>query len=508
MLGKAEARAADARGAERFQEALKLIDDPVRRARATLELWEAVHAAPGRMRELLPLYDDALELLGDADEELALRLEGTALVLARLARMPSHEGRARLHRIRGRLRDGTPVPPAVLAHVAYHRALSCSPVQEVGPLARRALDGGRLLAGADEDPLALTLAVGALMYADELDFADAHLETAIERARRHGSLGTYCVLGTLRAGVALRRGRLVEAAGHAHDALDAALGHDLVAEPIALACVAEVRLEEGRLEEAVALLGSEVEPRFRRTGMLQYLLATRGRVRLAQGRPRQALGDLLRGGELHEPWSRNPATMAWRSDAALAAVLTGDRGRALTLAAEEERLARAFGAPRARGIALRALGLVEGGELGLVRLREAVAVLAPSPARLEHARALVDLGAAQRRAGASRVARDPLREGLDVANRCGARGLAERARAELIAAGGRPRREALHGADALTSSERRITTLAAEGLTNREIAQALFVTTKTVEMHLNHAYRKLGIGSRGELEAALERPTA
>jgi DNA-binding NarL/FixJ family response regulator len=82
---------------------------------------------------------------------------------------------------------------------------------------------------------------------------------------------------------------------------------------------------------------------------------------------------------------------------------------------------------------------------------------------------------------------------------CGAEALAEEAREELNATGARPRRTVLHGVDALTPSELCIARMAAEGLSNREIAQALFVTIRTVEMHLTHGYQKLEISSRTEL---------
>jgi DNA-binding CsgD family transcriptional regulator len=165
--------------------------------------------------------------------------------------------------------------------------------------------------------------------------------------------------------------------------------------------------------------------------------------------------------------------------------------------------AELWGTARAIGMALRAAGLVHGGARGLELLAESVAVLEGSPARLEHARALTDFGAAVRRSGRRSDARAPLRQGLDLAEACGAAPLAERARHELRAAGGRPRRPRLSGAEALTASERRIAAMAVEGLSNPEIAQALFVTKKTVEAHLGSAYRKLGIHSRAELAVAL-----
>jgi DNA-binding NarL/FixJ family response regulator len=136
-------------------------------------------------------------------------------------------------------------------------------------------------------------------------------------------------------------------------------------------------------------------------------------------------------------------------------------------------------------------------------LAAALAVLAPSQARLEHARVLVDLGAALRAAGQRTAAREPLLEGLTLAARCGGKALERRARAELAAIGLRPRTTDRSGADSLTPSERRVVELAAAGGTNRAIAQALFVTEKTVETHLGRAFRKLDVSSRRQLPDVL-----
>ena len=163
-----------------------------------------------------------------------------------------------------------------------------------------------------------------------------------------------------------------------------------------------------------------------------------------------------------------------------------------------------FGAPRALGIALRVAGLVSGGKDGLKLLGESVASLADSPALLERARSLTELGAALRRAGERAAARAPLAEGLDLAARCGARPLVARAREELNATGARPRREWRIGVEALTPSELRVVRLAATGRSNREIAHELYVTLKTVEGHLSRAYTKLGIDGRSQLATVLE----
>jgi DNA-binding CsgD family transcriptional regulator len=182
------------------------------------------------------------------------------------------------------------------------------------------------------------------------------------------------------------------------------------------------------------------------------------------------------------------------------------REEALGLAREEVELARAWGAPRPIGVALRTLGLAEGGETGIDRLRESLTVLETSSAKLERARTLVELGAALRRANQRSEARDLLRQGLEIAHRSGAQPLVEHAQTELAATGARPRRVVLSGADSLTPSERRVAEMAADNMTNKDIAQALFVTTKTVEVHLSNVYRKLGIGSRAELGEALAVP--
>jgi DNA-binding CsgD family transcriptional regulator len=174
----------------------------------------------------------------------------------------------------------------------------------------------------------------------------------------------------------------------------------------------------------------------------------------------------------------------------------------VALAHEELEPARRWGAPATVGRALRVLGMLER-ERGLAHLEEAVRVTEGTPARLEHAKALTALGAAVRRDRRPSEARDPLRRALELAESCGALPLVETARSELYAAGSRPRSTALSGVDSLTPSERRVADLALEGRTNRDIAQALFVTPKTVEVHLSGAYRKLGIRSRRELAAAM-----
>jgi DNA-binding CsgD family transcriptional regulator len=204
----------------------------------------------------------------------------------------------------------------------------------------------------------------------------------------------------------------------------------------------------------------------------------------------------------------NPASSypSWRSLAAQAQFALGRSDEALELMREDVRLARSWGAPRCLGRALRILGTLEGAKVGFEHLCEAVSLLESSPAQLEHAHALTDLGSALRRANHRQEAREPLRRALELAHQCGAAPLAERAHEELLATGARPRRRALSGVDALTPSERRITAMAADGLSNRQIAQDLFLTPRTVEFHLSNAFRKLDISARTQLQGALAQP--
>jgi DNA-binding CsgD family transcriptional regulator len=196
----------------------------------------------------------------------------------------------------------------------------------------------------------------------------------------------------------------------------------------------------------------------------------------------------------------------WRSLKAQALDALDRREEAVALADEELQIAHAWGSPGTVGRSLRILGTIER-EDGLGHLEEACAVLEHSTVRLESAKAFAALGEALRRSQQPTEAREPLRRALELAEMCGATSLVERARAELYATGARPRTTALSGVGSLTASERRVADLAAEGLSNRDIAQALYITPKTVEVHLSSVYRKLGIASRRDLPTALASAT-
>jgi DNA-binding CsgD family transcriptional regulator len=199
----------------------------------------------------------------------------------------------------------------------------------------------------------------------------------------------------------------------------------------------------------------------------------------------------------------NPTVLSWRSEAGLAAHRLGRRDLSQTLIDEELAFAERFGGPRAVGVARRAAGLVAGGQAAVDLLRSAGEVLAGCGAAVEQARSLSDLGAAIRRAGRPAEARPVLRQALRLAEDVGATHLAEQARVELHVAGGRARVRAGGSAHGLTPAERRVAELAAAGQSNRQIANALFISVKAVEWHLSNAYRRLDISGRAKLATAL-----
>jgi ATP/maltotriose-dependent transcriptional regulator MalT len=313
------------------------------------------------------------------------------------------------------------------------------------------------------------------------------------------------IAGCMHAAVRTRRGELVGAETEVRTVIEIAVEYGMAfAIPSALWYGADALIERPGLADLAALADiAALPPDLARTASGALLREVRGRLALAAGDLSTARAELNAAAGTYEALHLvSPGASCWRSALALA-VAAEDPGEARRLANSELEEARRAGLPRPAGIALRTRGMLEGGERGLGDLREAAELAAEAGARLEHARALVELGAALRRANQRIAARGPLRTGLDLAYRCGATRLTQRARDELLAAGARPRRGALTGLEALTTSERRVAELAATGMSNPEIAQALFVTLNTVEGHLRHAYQKLSISSRGQLPAAL-----
>jgi ATP/maltotriose-dependent transcriptional regulator MalT len=331
------------------------------------------------------------------------------------------------------------------------------------------------------------------------------VDFAVDDARRMGSAAWTQVSLSHRSYFQLAVGNLEAAASDALESLENE-GSQLWLVQVGPANAIRALTERGDLPAAEALVDrfEDVLMGTPSSAWQAMFFEARGELALVTGDAHSASADFERARDMLLPMWSGGAWFQWRRGMVLALNALAETDAAVELADEDVRFAREFGATHVLGAALRVRGVAAGGRAGLDDLREAVKVLDGGQARLEWAKALVDLGSALRRANRRQEAREPLRQGQELAHRCGARGLAERARIELEATGARPRSIVLSGAESLTPSELRVARLAADGLTNREIAQNLFVTMKTVETHLRHCYQKLEIAGRGELAQSLE----
>ena len=503
-LGRAEVRAVGPDAVEHLDEASALVEEGPARARVLRELARA-HMRGGRMAEATASFEAAVECAGE-ERELLLALE--VELAATLANVTgAGEAAARLAPYRG-LAGETPAERSVLAVLAFASAQGNEPASVTLDLMDRALGRGQFVGEQTAATVVFADGIFALLLAGAERRALEALEPALADAGRLGWTIGLAAAPFYQAWAELRLGGLEAAKRHAEASLEVSDERGWQAfTPMAGAVLCETELERGELSAAAdALTRIDLPDDVPDSAVFQLALYARGLLRARRRDPAAGLADLLLCGEREIALGGvTPAGMAWRSNAALLHSQLGEPLAALRLAGEELELARALGTPRAIGVALHGLALVEGGGESIDLLDEAVSALEPSGARLEHARALCALGAALRRANRRVDARRPLREALSLAGELKAQPLAERARAELLAAGGRPRRTALTGADALTASERRVAELAAAGRTNKEIAAELVVTVRTVEFHLSRAYGKLDIGSRADLAETLGR---
>jgi DNA-binding CsgD family transcriptional regulator len=490
-------------GIDHLTQALELADDPSRRAAISLELGRA-YLATLKIYEAAEVLESAMSEIELDDRELRERVEAQLLNAMTMAMPLASRAERRLVDLVEEAKSGRLTDKVLLANVATFAVATREPASEGAAIAERALAGGDLVRG--RDPLPICFAGAALVFSDRLEAARRLFSDALAEAQRKASPLLFSFASLFRSHVNWRIGSIPEAEADARAALElTGVREAQVGFPFAISDLIDALIERGELDEAEqTLTESGITGSLPELLHLAFVPEARARLRLAQGRPKEAVDDLLESVRLLKGWSvRNPGRTPWRANLALALIPLGEREEAIRLALEDVELSRRFDVPRELGIALRAAGLAERGDRGIELLTEAVDVLEGSESRIEHARALTDLGAALRRSGRRSDARPPLRLGLEIAHKCGATALTERAHAELVATGARPRRAVLSGLDALTASERRVAEMAAEGMTNREIAQALFVTEKTIEWHLGQAYRKLDIASRSELPRAL-----
>jgi len=501
-LGLAELRTRASVAPVHLQAALDLTPPGPQRAPLAEDLARALHNL-NRSEEAVAVAQAALAEPAPPGEPAPAR-ERLAVRAVEIARFVP--GRAAVEqRIAGAV--AAIADPRLRARVgavrAYDAMLAGDPADAVAAQARGALRDGALTVDTADGSTAGFLACMALGIAGEAEAATEHIDEALDAARRRGSVVSYTGALSVRARLRLLLGDLRGAEADAHEVDE--LGDEGLGRDYATGWLVESLVGQGRLAEAQAVvdaspLAGVVPDRI----VFHAGLHARALLRLAQDRLPEAVADLTTCGERQDALGAvNPGDVPWRGTLALALLGLGRAAEAADAAARQHDAARAFGAPAVVGAAAHVRGVVTAGEEGRALLEEAVTLLERSPAALERSRALLDLGRARHAAGDETGARAALQRAREAADACGAAPLADAAVNAMVAAGGRPRRARARGDAALTPAERRVAEQAARGLSNREIAQALFLTEKTVEGHLSKAYRKLGITARAQLAAAL-----
>ena len=506
-LGRALVGLNRVRAAENFAAAAASGTNSERLAARRAQAWSLAYA--GRLADMLDAYSAALALT-DGHSETAINLTGIRdFYLAWWPWDPQRRERRRALRERAAALDGATAGERQVLAAAVASALHDGLMP-----ANQALDFAKRLTYSDatwlerERDVAPGCNAFIQIMCDESAAVDLFERSAIPECIDAGRLVDLSYTGAWLAIAQLRLGALPDADESARASWElmrmvgktAAVVYDWSA-----AALIEIQIARGAIEEAATLLDETgLRSRLPPIVIFPWPEVLRGELLLAQGNLADGAKVLLETGAwLEERGFTNPAYIPWRARVAPALAALGRHEEARDVIELAVQRARHFGAPWALGMALRAAGTVERGDRGISLLRESIAVLARSPCRLEHAHALLELGAALRRANQRAEARERLREALDLAHRCGAGPLRTRAEQELAATGARPRRMVLTGIESLTASERRVAQLAAAGASNPDIAQQLFVTRKTVETHLGHVYQKLGISSRQQLQAAL-----
>jgi Response regulator containing a CheY-like receiver domain and an HTH DNA-binding domain len=486
---------------------MALIDDPALRAGLLIELGHAL-VSSGQWAAGRDTFERGLAEAPEAEVALRARLEAGYLSAAWVTMEDRAAIDERVQRILASAELGGPNRELAVWIAFQQGAVVGSTAREMGDLVKRALTEAPVEVLVRQGQ-AVEVGAGLLLETDDLRFELDFLSRAIAAARTNGPIGKAGVYAYCRAWPNYYMGHLTDAIADAEESRRAAeLGWETFV-PAAATVAALAHIERDELDAAEAAIAIDPERWAGRIDTAMLLPMAAGRLALARGDTRRAVERLQSAADgAGAAFMRNSIPTEWRSWYATALLRAGRKDDARTIARDGVDIARAWGAAWVIGNALRAAGLVEGGGAGIELLREAEALLADSPARLEHTRVLVHLGATLRRNGSLIEAREVLARGGDLAQQIGARALLARATTELRAAGARRRRVALTGVDALTPAELRVVQEATTGRSNREIAQALFVTPKAVEFHLANAYRKLHISSRSELAGAMATPTS
>jgi DNA-binding NarL/FixJ family response regulator len=467
--------------------------------------WMLLH---GRFERAVELLEQAIQKARDADDvERVFRLEAQRTTLAQLALDAGSfvDARASLARYHGSF-DPDSASGRLAAALKAEWTLFNGSAAEAVELARVALRDGKIFAEQPEFG-APGSSVMVLTIADEVDAAERSVARSLALARERSATPELVGSWWLQAFNSFWRGDLAGAEADLRQAMHlASMSEFGMAVGLLSNVLMALQLLRGDLDAVEAQLTAwgMATGEIPDTPLLAFVQYVRGHLHLERGRADQAAEDLMvfvahqRRLGMEQGPVIYPAVLAVR-----ALVACGRVDEARELADTRMQIARRWGTSTVLGCALRGQALTRTGPEAIELLRQAVALLADSPSRLERAYALSDLGAVLRRENSRAEAREPLREALELARACGAGGLAKRVYDDLRATGEKVRRHTPIGVDSLTPSERRVAEMAASGMTNRQIAQDLFLTVKTIETHLSAAYDKLGIRSRQQLAAVL-----
>lgn len=499
-VGRAATSAGDPVAQRHLRNAARASDARIAAEAAATLVATSQSGSAADVSELTVQLRDAFDRLGKDDAQLRGLLAGQLLNSVVLDPRLAAQRRSTLAEL------AAEDAPGVLAHRTFEAACADVPAAEALGLAERTF-AGRPFATlwAIENPTSFWAFVG-LLGVDGAALGDAAIVDAEATVQRHHTRLGHAFVSFMRAEWALAFGSVARAEAGARDALEVWEGFASNATINSTrAALARALVARGAVAEAdgvLAMLPTDEVFDVEWGGGSAWI--ARAQVRMAQGRHPEAIADLRRLSALLASygWSQWPQGFGW-ADLARALVAVGEAEEARAIAEDDLARSRRRGVVSAEAEALVALGQALGGKPGLDALRAAAAVAEHSPAPLTRARAALELGAALRRSNHRADAREHLAAAREHAAAADATGLIARATEELTIAGGRPRRVARSGRDALTPSELRVAEHAAAGMTNREIAEQLFVTRKTVEFQLGAAYSKLGIRSRAQLAGAL-----
>jgi DNA-binding CsgD family transcriptional regulator len=532
----ARRRAAPAAAGRAFEAAGRLSPEPKPRVARLLEAARSYHSA-GSSERALPLLEEAL----DANDDPVVRAE---IQLARAyvegLRRPPADTRALLIAEAERVEPHDPTRAASMLAEAAVTSVMLGQPRDTERLAERAfamgveVEGGpalivalvlgvaRILRGEaatgypllqrasplfeSSEPAVLGLAATELaigeLYVGNFEEGRRRLADLVARIRDQGALSAlpYALFGLSFAEFWLGHWRVAYAlATESRTLADEAGQHHLSPMSrlvVSLLAGAQGRLGEAReqLERASAAIDRGLE------SMITMSTWTRGQIELAAANYEEVIATLAPAGRFNlERGLEEPGVAPWAQELAEAYLRVGRAPEAEATLEVLERQAERTGRELAHAAAERCRGLLAGDEDVEAHFRRALAWHERVPCPFERARTELCFGERLRRANRRSDARQPLRRALAGFGALAATPWIDRTVAELRATGERVRRRTPTTADRLTPQELQVAQLIVQGATNREAAAALFLTPKTIETHLSHVYRKLGVRSRVEL---------